>query len=70
MTYEKFNREFLQWKASNPDWRAGQTMFNVLAYLDEHAAESIRGTNADPYYNDALIPSFFAWMADFYGWWN
>lgn len=42
------------------DWRYGQTCFNVLYSLDEDLANSIRGTALDPFYEDVVVPEFFA----------
>lgn len=41
-------------QAAHPDWRYGQTVFNVLYYdgFDPEYANEIRGTDLDPFYND------------------
>lgn len=44
-----------------PGLRFGQACFNVLAQREPALAERIRGTLADPFYNDAHLPAF--WMA-------
>lgn len=46
------------------DWRYGQTCFNVLYELDSDLANSIRGTELDPFYNDDIVPEFLARLRD------
>jgi hypothetical protein len=41
-----------------PEWRVGQRFFNVLARMDPVLADMIRGTSADPFYDDSKIPAF------------
>lgn len=49
----------------HPDWRTGQTLFNVLYFehsgaFDQKWADEIRGGPLDPFYTDSRIPSFIA----------
>jgi hypothetical protein len=44
---------------ANPDWRRGQTVFNVLCEEDPEYAEEIRGTKKDCFYFDDRIPMVF-----------
>lgn len=39
-------------QAANPSWRWGQTCFNVLHSVHMGAAEAIRGTDIDPFYDE------------------
>lgn len=43
-----------------PEWRLGQTYFNVLYELRPDIADKIRGqlSTCDCFYNDKLIPNF------------
>lgn len=40
-----------------PQYRLGQTMFNVAQEMT-YNVELVRGTQADPFYNNKLIPAF------------
>jgi len=40
--------------------RIGQGAFNVLNELDPDLADSIRGTDLDPFYNDDRVAKFYA----------
>jgi len=42
-----------------PGMRPGQVLFNTLAHMDMDLANQIRGTDADPYYDDANLPKFY-----------
>jgi hypothetical protein len=45
----------------NPEWRAGQAIFNVLARTRPDLSEQLRGTALDPFYlDDASTPEFQA----------
>ena len=51
--------------AAHPNWREGQTYFNVLRTLrpdlvDEVAA--VTGTGADAYTTDRNLPVFLEWL--------
>jgi len=46
------------------NWRLGQTAFNTLAQLRPDLAETIRGTEADPFYADNL-PAGYQRVANF-----
>lgn len=43
-------------KIVHPEWRRGQAFFNVLYDYDVAAAEAIRGTDIDPFYDNSRIP--------------
>lgn len=40
------------------DMRLGQTLFNKLYQCNPEVADLIRGTSADPFHNDNIIPAF------------
>lgn len=46
------------------DWRYGQTCFNVLFSIEPELANSIRGTELDPFHDDKRVPEFLAWLRD------
>lgn len=60
MTFSEYLEEVRYRHAKNPDWRAGQTYFNVLTTSRSHIAEEIRGTMFDPFYDNSVIPEFLA----------
>lgn len=44
------------------NWRKGQALFNALHNLVPEVANSLRGTENDPFHNDAKIPDALAWI--------
>lgn len=54
--------------ANIPECRRGQNLFNAIAEEWPWAAEQIRGTDTDPFYNDKRIPecvrllAAYAWL--------
>jgi hypothetical protein len=51
VTYESF-LTFLPHIAHQNDWRYGQAVFNLLANVRPHLADSIRTTHLDPFYRE------------------
>ena len=45
--------------AENKVWRCGQGFFNALCKISPEIAEQVRGTNFDPFYDNAKIGLFF-----------
>jgi hypothetical protein len=60
MTYGQYLERVMVVMASNPSWRQGQTMFNVLWEVNPALAERVRGSLVDPFYSEAIIPEFLA----------
>lgn len=54
----------------NKRWRAGQAMFNVLHQLHPELANSIRGTENDPFYRNDKINDFLKAICDEEGYAN
>ncbi len=42
--------EVIHAKAKNPNWRFGQTAFNVLYQVRPDLSERVRGTDIDPFH--------------------
>jgi hypothetical protein len=57
-TQEEYYREVAKARNTHPEWRVGQRFFNVLHDMDPELANMIRGTLADPFYNENRIPLF------------
>lgn len=45
--------------STDPPIRAGQAAFAVLSLLDHDKANALRGTDADPFYDDSKLPKFW-----------
>jgi hypothetical protein len=58
MNFSQFLLEITYAHYNNKEWRYGQTCFNVLDSVDSALANSIRGTQLDPFHNDAVVPAF------------
>ena len=49
-------------QADYPEWREGQTAFNVLHEMRPELANKIRGGTIDPFYRDDKLPYFVEWL--------
>lgn len=58
MTYTQFIQEVYKTKGNRNEWRLGQTMFNVLHENNPKLADFVRGTEADPFYQDGNVAAF------------
>jgi len=64
LPFSYFQQEVKEQFAKNPNWRLGQTAFNVLYEQRPDISEQIRATDIDPFYNDSRLPKFFEKVAD------
>jgi hypothetical protein len=55
--YRQFEEAVIAEQRAHPDWRLGQTVFNVLYEKDPALADEVRGGPVDPFYNDGLVPA-------------
>lgn len=58
MTFTSFLHTVAATLAVNSNWRYGQTCFNVLYEYAPDLANSIRGTELDPFHDDRRVPEF------------
>ena len=49
---------------SRDEWRVGQAAFNDLSSLFPEIAERIRSTEADPFFDNAKMESFYIKVAE------
>lgn len=63
MTFADYLLLVVMTKRREPNWRMGQTYFNVLTQRPD-LSERVRGSTKDPFYRDELIPEFLAWIAE------
>jgi hypothetical protein len=47
-----------------PVWRRGQSAFNALALLAQPLADSIRGTDLDPFHKDDRLDAFWTHVGE------
>jgi len=47
-----------------PKWRYGQAFFNALYELFPNIADSIRGSNIDPFYRDDNVEKCIKYLED------
>lgn len=45
--------------AEHPEWRLGQAAFNVTYERYPGLADRIRGSDVDPFHDDARLPQFW-----------
>lgn len=48
---------------TEPEWRNGQCLFNAVRTCWPFAAEQIRGTDLDPFYQDSRVPMTIEYLA-------
>lgn len=58
MSFQEFLNKVIHAKREHPEWRLGQTYFNVLHDCNPKLANRIRGGAVDPFYKDELVPKF------------
>lgn len=65
MTFEDYITEVAEQSREHPEWRHGQTAFNVLYRLNPELATRIRGTGMDPFYLDDIsrVTTFYLYVA-------
>lgn len=58
--YDSYLAACDEYHAAHPDQREGQAHFNVLCFpgIDPAFAESIRSGPFDPFYDDAVLPTY------------
>ena len=64
MTFEDYTKAVDKAQAKHPEWRLGQTAFNVLWELRPDLSEQVRATEIDPFHSTARLPQFFAWVQE------
>ena len=48
----------------HPEWRKGQTAFNVLMLNRPDLSEQIRATELDPYHDNTKLGRFYQWAKE------
>lgn len=53
-------------RAEHPEWRYGQTAFNVLYQINPELADSVRGTHCDPFHRaeSDICPAFWGRVSE------
>jgi len=64
MKFNNYMKLVNAFRYSYPEWRVGQTFFNVLLECDPDLAERIRGTEDDPFYRNEKLPEFLGIVAE------
>lgn len=60
--FQLYLAEVRKQMCENPEWRWGQTGFNVLRRLYPDLAENIAQTDLDPFFIDDRMPTFLKWL--------
>lgn len=60
--YSEYVKQVNLRRVAHPEWREGQTYFNVLYFdgYDPTFADEIRGGDLDPFYRDDVVPALLA----------
>lgn len=69
--YQQWLLKINEFSVDYPNWRYGQIIFNSLAEIDLEFANSIRGTDQDPFHwknkeGDKCFDSFFDLVYNYY----
>lgn len=64
MTYDDYLAEVAHQLVAHPEWRIGQTYFNVLASINPALATEVTGSLKDPFYQDAKLPGFHEFVSE------
>jgi len=59
VTYSEFIVTGAEWYRES-DERLGQAYYNVLSVIRPDIAKEVCGANCDPFYDNNLLPDFFA----------
>jgi hypothetical protein len=62
MTFTEYLEEVRLEQELHPEWRRGQTYFNVLYDHRPDLSERVRATPIDPFYSDKNLHDFLAWL--------
>lgn len=62
MTYADYLEAVGLTQAGLPNWRSGQTHFNVLCDMRPDLSERVRATELDPFHLDSRLPQFLAFL--------
>jgi len=57
--WDQLTSVFKSLKAKYPVLRSGQAWFNALYIINPQLADGLRGTEADPFYQDSNLGEFF-----------
>ena len=64
MNFPEYVTKALKVHHANPELRVGQSYFNTLYDIKPNMANTIRGTNLDPFYQNRIIPAFLDWVEE------
>lgn len=64
MNLNEFLVVSMKQKHQYPEWRVGQTYFNVLRDMAPELAERVREENCNPFYVDAHCQAFLEWLSE------
>jgi hypothetical protein len=62
MNLDFFVRVSQALRAQHPQLRTGQCAFLALETVNRPLAEELRGSDADPFYDDGRLVGFYAWL--------
>ena len=51
-------------RRAHPEWREGQTYFNVLEEMEPVLAAEVRITDVDPFFDDGRVDAFRQWVSE------
>lgn len=67
MTFGEIAQRLVKYALDHPEQRNGQAMFNALHEFDPELADTIRGTDADPFYDNLKVEAFVGKICEKYG---
>lgn len=64
MTFDDYLRAVWEAQRNYPQWRAGQTYFNILHRVRPDLSAHVRGSLRDPFNVNERITDFLEWTLD------
>lgn len=62
MTFHEFVEAVFKTMDLNPEWRQGQTLYNVFSESFPAQADALRESDANPYYDEEKVADAWDWI--------
>jgi hypothetical protein len=62
ISFENFHKAVGRAQQAHPEWRYGQTLFNVLQEYEPDLARGVLAEELDPFYVDRRAGAFLDWL--------
>lgn len=66
LSFQRYIELVASTQKAEPEWRVGQTYFNVLHMYRPDLSEMVRGNDIDPFYQDKCLPGFLDFVGAYW----